>query len=143
VLSNPLWGQSSERNLLPDLSIHSVDLDRVKFDTFEGSYISLSKISDKSILKLRDRIRPIYEPRFEESKKVRWLNPGDRVIVFPGKDKAKVYPLKILEFHEIVNDEIDGKPILVTYCPLCASGVVYDRRIEGGRGIFWQHRCAL
>ena len=38
--------------------------------------------------------------------------------------------MKILNFHEIVNDVIDGVPLLVSYCPLCASGVVYHRELN-------------
>ncbi len=44
---------------------------------------------------------------------------------------AGAYPLRILLWHEIVNDVVDGVPVLVSYCPLCNSGVVFDRRIEG------------
>jgi hypothetical protein len=47
------------------------------------------------------------------------------------KGEARFYPYRILVFHEIVNDTILGDPILVTYCPLCATGVVFDRRVEG------------
>ena len=42
---------------------------------------------------------------------------------------AYAYPIKMLNLHEIVNDVIDGEPILISYCPLCASGVVFDRRM--------------
>lgn len=40
---------------------------------------------------------------------------------------AKAYPLNILTMHEIANDELEGVSILVTYCPLCNSGIVYNR----------------
>jgi len=43
---------------------------------------------------------------------------------------AKGYPLNMLTVHEISNDTISGIPILATYCPLCNSGVVYDRRLN-------------
>ncbi len=45
--------------------------------------------------------------------------------------QAYAYPIKFLNFHELVNDLIDGIPVLITYCPLCASGVVFDRRVDG------------
>lgn len=44
--------------------------------------------------------------------------------------KAKAYPLNLLTFHEISNDTLAGVPILPTYCPLCNSGIVYDRRLN-------------
>ena len=46
------------------------------------------------------------------------------------------YPVKTLTFREIVNDVIDGAPVLVTYCPLCASGVVYSRELNGRTLLF-------
>lgn len=56
----------------------------------------------------------------------------DEVIVVdrPGAP-ARAYPVRILHYHEIVNDEIDGRPIAVTWCPLCGSGVVYDATVDG------------
>ena len=39
--------------------------------------------------------------------------------------------MRILLWHEIVNDVVGGVPVLVSYCPLCNSGVVFDRRIDG------------
>ena len=44
---------------------------------------------------------------------------------------AKAYPLRILIWHEIVNDTIGGVPVAVTYCPLCNSAIVFDRLVEG------------
>jgi len=46
--------------------------------------------------------------------------------------QAKAYPLNMLTTHEISNDTLGGIPILATYCPLCNSGVVYDRRLTRG-----------
>jgi hypothetical protein len=48
-------------------------------------------------------------------------------------DEAKAYPLRILIWHEIVNDEIGGEPVAVTYCPLCNSALVFRATIEDGR----------
>lgn len=44
---------------------------------------------------------------------------------------ARFYPYQVLVWHEIVNDTVGGEPTLVTYCPLCATGVVFDRRVDG------------
>lgn len=59
------------------------------------------------------------------------LNPGDRVIGVLLGGEARAYPLRILNWHEIVNDTLGGSPIAVTYCPLCDSAVVFDRNIGG------------
>ncbi|TVQ59694.1 MAG: DUF3179 domain-containing protein, partial [Rhodobacteraceae bacterium] len=44
---------------------------------------------------------------------------------------ARAYPLSILIWHEIVNDTVGGVPLAVTYCPLCNSGVVVERVVDG------------
>jgi Protein of unknown function (DUF3179) len=41
---------------------------------------------------------------------------------------AHAYPLSILVWHEVVNDSVGGQPVVVTYCPLCGTGMVFDRR---------------
>ena len=50
-------------------------------------------------------------------------------MVFQGSKTQRAYPLQILIWHEIVNDSVDGQPISVTYCPLCNSALVFDRRL--------------
>jgi hypothetical protein len=44
---------------------------------------------------------------------------------------ARAYPLRYLTWHEIVNDTVAGVPVAVTFCPLCNSGIVFDRRLGG------------
>ncbi len=46
---------------------------------------------------------------------------------------ARFYPFQILVFHEIVNDRFNGRRVLVTYCPLCLSGIVFDPLVDGER----------
>jgi hypothetical protein len=46
-------------------------------------------------------------------------------------DDARAYPLRILIWHEIVNDVVGGVPVAVTFCPLCNTGLVFDRRLDG------------
>ena len=50
--------------------------------------------------------------------------------------EAVAYPIRILNWHEVVNDVVGGKPVVVTYCPLCGSGVVFDGRVGGKRVLF-------
>jgi hypothetical protein len=45
--------------------------------------------------------------------------------------EPRAYPLSVLMFHEIVNDTVSGRPLAITYCPLCNSAVVFERTIEG------------
>ena len=113
-----------------DRDIASVELSDVVFDTFQGGYFPLSEADDRAVESLRDAIKPIYEPVYEPREGGEWLSDGDFVIGYAAGDEAYAYPVKILNYHEIVHDLVDGVPILVSYCPLCASAVVYDRRLD-------------
>ena len=112
-----------------DTSISSVPVEDIVFDTFRGGFIRLSEASGETIEALRDRIEPIYDPKYGATAEGDWLGEGDNILGYvSASGAAYAYPTKILNFHEIVNDVIDGVPVLVSYCPLCASGVVYDRK---------------
>ncbi len=80
----------------------------------------------------KDGIPPIDDPMFESieasSKRVQATEP---VVAVVWNGEAKAYPLAILIWHEIVNDEIGGLPVAVTYCPLCNSAVVFARAYRG------------
>ncbi len=80
----------------------------------------------------RDGIPPIDNPKFEPVAEANgWLAPLEPVIALELDGAAKAYPLQILTRHEIVNDEIGGVPVAVTFCPLCNSAIVFDRRLNG------------
>jgi len=49
---------------------------------------------------------------------------------------ARAYPLAILVWHELINDAVGGRPILVSYCPLCGTAMVFDRRVDGAERHF-------
>jgi hypothetical protein len=57
---------------------------------------------------------------------------------------ARAYPVSVLWWHEIVNDTVGGRPLLVTHCPICRSGMVAERRVDGDAatfavsGLLWQ-----
>jgi hypothetical protein len=80
----------------------------------------------------KDGIPAIFIPKFEtQSEAGNWLNYKEPVIALEINEEAKAYPLSILIWHEIVNDKIDNVPIVVSFCPLCYSAIVYDRRVNG------------
>jgi hypothetical protein len=58
-----------------------------------------------------------------------FLMPEDQVIGVVVAGKARAYPLKILNWHEVVDDAVAGRAFAVTYCPLTASAIVYDRKL--------------
>ena len=116
-----------------DTSIHSVPLGKILFDTFGGfpRALPLDRASKGQILDFKDVIVPIASPVYGDSDDLSWLEDGDLVMGYVSGEKAFAYPINVLNLHEIVNDEIDGVPLLVTYCPLCFSGVVYHRELDG------------
>ena len=84
----------------------------------------------------RDGIPSIDDPRFVASSSVDYLDDGDIVIGFAQGGTARAYPTRILVWHEIVNDEVDGEPIAVTYCPLCGTAMVFRRSVGGRQRTF-------
>ncbi len=86
-----------------------------------------------------DAIPSIDEPRFTAPGEAdEWLADGQLVLGIRFEGVARAYPLAILNWHEIVNDTVAGTEIVVTYCPLCDSGLAFlapeleDRRVEFG-----------
>ncbi|MFQ5690967.1 MAG: DUF3179 domain-containing protein [Gemmatimonadota bacterium] len=130
--SGELAAQEIDRNVpQPDTTRHSVPLQGIVFDTFlpTGKAVPLTEASPALIERLRDAIPPLHHPRYESAHDAFWLRDGDMVIGYASGEKAWAFPVRILNFHEIVNDTLAGRPVLVSYCPLCASGIVFDRRV--------------
>jgi hypothetical protein len=79
-----------------------------------------------------DGIQPIDEPCFDGVAAAdEWLEPQSPVMVVEVGDDRRAYPLAIMTQHEIVNDVVGGEPLVVTYCPLCNSGLAFERTIGG------------
>ena len=102
-----------------DLTKHSVPLDQIA-DGGPG----------------KDGIPAILAPRFVSAGEATFLQDTDRVLGLTQGADAKAYPIKILNWHEIVNDVVGGKPVVVTYCPLCGTGIAFDAAILGQRRSF-------
>ena len=79
-----------------------------------------------------DGIPPIDRPRFISVKEAdKWLKDREPVIAFQLQGDHRAYPLQVLTWHEIVNDLVGGKPVAITFCPLCASALVFSREYKG------------
>lgn len=80
----------------------------------------------------KDGIPSIDNPSFIPIEEARtWLGDQEPVIALEIDNEARAYPLQIMTFHEIVNDAMSGIPIVVSFCPLCYSAVVYSRDVGG------------
>lgn len=76
-----------------------------------------------------DGIPPLEDPAFEPAGEVDWLTEVEPVLALEINGDARAYPLRIMTWHELVNGTVGGVPVTVSYCPLCNSAVVYDRRV--------------
>ncbi len=80
----------------------------------------------------KDGIPALTNPPTITPAKADYLAANDRVAGVTLEGVSRAYPLRILTWHEIVNDTVGGIPIAMTYCPLCDSVVVFDRRTSEG-----------
>lgn len=74
----------------------------------------------------RDGIPALDYPEFVSTLEENYLLPDDRVLGVVQNGMARAYPVKILNYHEIVNDRFGNEPVVVVYCPLCGSGTAYS-----------------
>jgi hypothetical protein len=80
----------------------------------------------------KDGIPSIDKPVFTTVTKAKgFLKDEDRVLGLERNGQAKAYPIKILNWHEIVNDKIGNQAVVVTFCPLCGTGMVFDAKVNG------------
>ena len=81
----------------------------------------------------RDGIPAIDRPRFATAQDARMVD-DERVLGIALRGQARAYPVAVLERHEIVNDRIRGRPVVISYCPLCGTGLAFHAEV-GGRSL--------
>ena len=79
----------------------------------------------------KDGIPSIDNPQFKPIAQIKKIADREPVVGFSINGDARAYPLRVLTWHEIVNDKVGGKPVTITYCPLCNSAIVFDRTLDG------------
>lgn len=85
----------------------------------------------------KDSIPSIDAPEFEPASARRdWLADTEPVIGLSINGDARAYPLRVLTWHEIVNDTVGGTPVAVTFCPLCNAAIVFEATVDGQRLTF-------
>ena len=133
-----------------DTSIRSVELIDIVFDLFNFTAVTLAEVDEETVRSIVDAIPPLDANRAllspveqERVGTVRYLTAAEAaaagylwdtqlVIGYAADDgQAYAYPISILNFHGIVNETLAGRPVLITYCALCRSGVVYERMVAG------------
>jgi len=96
---------------------------------FENRSIDLDEILSGGPPK--DGIPSIDNPVFAPAAAIDDLPDLEPVISVEVDGQARAYPLRILMWHEIVNDKVNGVPLTITFCPLCNTGIVFEREIDG------------
>jgi hypothetical protein len=98
-----------------------------------GFRLQPSAIPEREILRggpPRDGIPALEDPQVVSAEEAAW--GVDQVVIgVAAGGEARAYPLALLTWHELVNDRLGGRPILVSYCPLCGTALVFDRRVDG------------
>ena len=103
---------------------------------YNGFDVSNASIDSDLILSggpPRDGIPAIDAPQFTTPEEATYLRDDDPVMGFRLDGIARAYPLRVLVWHEIVNDIINDRPFVVTYCPLCGSSLVFDGAVNDER----------
>lgn len=112
LLQHAAWAAGTERN---------------------GFALEPASISEAEIvagLPRRDAIPALDHPSLLPAAEAEWSD-DEPVLGIVVAGEARAYPVAILNWHELVNDTIAGEPILVSFCPLCGTGLVFDRRVSG------------
>jgi len=98
----------------------------------------------------KDGIPSIDKPQFISPVEAdEFLDTESVGLGFVWKGEARFYPYQILVWHELVNDTVQGDPVLITYCPLCATGIVFERKVNGQAaefgvsGLLWQSNLLM
>lgn len=100
----------------------------------EGSLIPVDQILHGG--PPRDGIPSIDKPKFVSAQKADFLKANDRVLGIERNGIRKAYPIRILNHHEIVNDRFDDEAIVVSYCPLCGTGMAFTAMARGKERTF-------
>jgi hypothetical protein len=81
----------------------------------------------------KDGILALQNPKFHKAGAENKIKDNEPVITVEiAGATPRAYPIRYLTWHEIVNDKVGGVPVAVTFCPLCNSGIVFDRRTKRG-----------
>ena len=83
-----------------------------------------------------DGIPALDNPKMIPPAEAKYLDPDDLVFGVEINGDARAYPLRIANWHEMVNDVVGGVPVSLAYCTLCGAGILFDGRVRGGDAPF-------
>jgi Protein of unknown function (DUF3179) len=79
----------------------------------------------------KDGIPALVDPKLITAAEASYLEDDELVFGVEINGDARAYPLRILDWHEMLNDVVGGVPVALAYCTLCGSGILYDSRVPG------------
>ncbi|WP_078460342.1 DUF3179 domain-containing protein [Solemya velum gill symbiont] len=118
-------------------------------DEFNGFDVSNSLIPADEIHQggpPRDGIPAIDQPRFVKAADASHVKSDEIVLGIEFNGEARAYPISILNWHEIINDRIQAQSVVVSFCPLCGTGMVYlvdEREGYGVSGLLYNSDMLL
>lgn len=125
IISSTQFFSSGDENVI----ITQIADDGIMTTNGQKHIIPLEKI--KSGGPPKDGIPSIDNPKFIPASEATFVSDDEIVVGLRINGETKAYSLSILVWHEIINDYLGDTPVSVTYCPLCYSTQVFDRRING------------
>jgi hypothetical protein len=107
----------------------SVSEDELNGFSIQGASVPVGAILEGG--PRRDGIRSVDEPRFVGAEAATWVAADSQVIGVEIEGDARAYPVHLLEYHQIVNDEFAGKPVVVTYDPIAGTPIAFAASVAG------------
>lgn len=126
-----LPGGGASPNIAATSTITTDPPQATMLDQFDLSGLTIPKDEILAGGPPKDGIPSLTDPETTVASEAEFLEPNDRVVAVTVNDEHRAYPVRLLNWHEIVNDTLGGKAIAVVYCPLCDSVSVVERRIDG------------
>ncbi|MFH0890331.1 MAG: DUF3179 domain-containing protein [Candidatus Aenigmatarchaeota archaeon] len=96
-----------------------------------GTANTLINISEIDVPLPEGAIPALYNPKFITAANATYPEDKDMVIGINYNGVVKAYPVKMMNWHEVVNDYFNSKPVVITYCSLCRTAIAFDRRVLG------------
>jgi hypothetical protein len=134
--------------LTPTGLLHTIAMALLAFNLFSSDSIAATKNGfplDDALIPAneirsggpgKDGIPALIDPEFVAADDASFLSGKDRVLGISHNGVVRAYPIKILNYHEIVNDLFGDDAVVVTFCPLCGSGMAFSSNIRDARLLF-------
>lgn len=113
---------------------HAAEPDPADFNGFDVANASVPTQAIQRGGPPKDGIPSIDRPKFVRAGQAR-LADNDRVLGLTRNGRARAYPVRILNWHEVVNDRFGGRAVVVTYCPLCGSGMAFEGQLGSSSSV--------